>query len=88
MLVPTINIADTTEDGEKEKLVIYNAFKLDKHGSICNICYFDFYVMMYSEKALNPVQAWLLSFSALCHYPTFGMASIIYLVKKKWFDIH
>jgi len=31
---------------------------------------------MYNEKALNPVQTWLPSFSAMCRYTTFGMASI------------
>jgi hypothetical protein len=30
---------------------------------------------MYNEKALNPVQTWLLDFSAMCHYTKFGMIS-------------
>ncbi len=31
--------------------------------------------MVYDEKALNSVQPWPQSFSAMCHYTKFGMAS-------------
>jgi len=39
-------------------------------------CHTECCVMMRSEKALNPVQTWLPSFSAIHHYTTFGMASL------------
>jgi len=35
----------------------------------------DCCVTMYNEKAQNPVQTWLLGFSARCRYTTFSMAS-------------
>jgi hypothetical protein len=40
-------------------------------------CHIDFCVMMCSEKALKPGLDWLPGLSAMCHYTTFSMASII-----------
>src|SRR3954469_24782305 len=42
-------------------------------------CHTEFCVTAYSEKLLNSVQPWPRSFSAMCHYTKFGMASIAYL---------
>src|SRR5437588_6914147 len=35
----------------------------------------EFCVTVYNEKVLNSVQIWSRSFSAMCHYTKFGMAS-------------
>ena len=36
-------------------------------------CHIDSCVMVCSEKTLKPVQTWLLGFSAIRHYRTFGL---------------
>jgi adenine-specific DNA-methyltransferase len=38
-------------------------------------CHTEFCVTVYNEKVLNSVQPWPRSFSAMCHYTKFGMAS-------------
>src|SRR5690242_57726 len=38
-------------------------------------CHTKYCVTMYKEKALNPIQTWLLGLSAIYHYTTFDMAS-------------
>ena len=45
-----------------------------------NRCHNEFCVTLCSGKALNPVQTYLLGFSAMCHYTKFVMASLFSLI--------
>src|SRR6266700_571081 len=40
-------------------------------------CHTEFCVTVYNKKVLNSVQPWPRSFSAMCHYTKFDMASDI-----------
>src|SRR6266568_7110723 len=40
-------------------------------------CHTEFCVTVYNKKVLNSVQPWPRSFSAMCHYTKFDMASEI-----------
>jgi len=56
------------------RVVIQHYHLIRRHIESC--------VTAYNEKALNPVQTWLLDFSAMCHYTKFGMVSLILTCKK------
>ncbi len=39
-------------------------------------CYIEYCVIIYNEKAFNPIQTWLSGFSAMRRSTTVGMASV------------